>query len=196
MARQGGRVQLEQSDMLLALNMAKLGKEGFLCGTVEETKQPIKKPRAEVREEQKRGVVSPGHTKVKAVIERHTAMVRENHMDGFLPCQNGKALNLVTRWRGTGTAAPPLRPAPLRARMPPVPPEVSERTQRSKTDGVPPGYVYIHTRLPSAQLLNLDPYSNVRTHNEDFIPDLLSVQGPSTGYYTISCMVMQPTAIL
>jgi hypothetical protein len=29
MARQGGRVQLEQSDMRLALNMAKMAKEGF-----------------------------------------------------------------------------------------------------------------------------------------------------------------------
>jgi len=31
MARQGGRVQLEQSDMHLALNMAKMAKEGFVC---------------------------------------------------------------------------------------------------------------------------------------------------------------------
>jgi hypothetical protein len=29
MARQGGRVQLEQSDMRLALNMAKMAKEGI-----------------------------------------------------------------------------------------------------------------------------------------------------------------------
>jgi len=29
MARQGGRVQLEQSDMRLPLNMAKMAKEGF-----------------------------------------------------------------------------------------------------------------------------------------------------------------------
>jgi len=29
MARQGDRVQLEQSDMRLALNMAKMAKEGF-----------------------------------------------------------------------------------------------------------------------------------------------------------------------
>jgi hypothetical protein len=30
MARQGGRVQLEQSDMCLPLNMAKMAKQGFL----------------------------------------------------------------------------------------------------------------------------------------------------------------------
>jgi len=47
MARQGGRVQLEQSDMHLAFNMAKMAKEGFLCATIEEMQQLIKKPHAE-----------------------------------------------------------------------------------------------------------------------------------------------------
>ena len=61
MARQGGRVQLEQSDMRLALNMAKMAKEGFSRAAIEETKYLIKKPRAEVREEKKRGVEFPGH---------------------------------------------------------------------------------------------------------------------------------------
>jgi hypothetical protein len=51
MARQGGRVQLEQSDMRLALNMAKMAKEGFSRAAIKETKYLIKKPRAEVREE-------------------------------------------------------------------------------------------------------------------------------------------------
>jgi hypothetical protein len=53
MARQGGRVQLEQSDMRLALNMAKMAKGGFSCATIEETQQLIKKPCAEVQEEKK-----------------------------------------------------------------------------------------------------------------------------------------------
>ena len=35
MARQGGRVQLEQSDMCLALNMTKMAKEGFLRAAIE-----------------------------------------------------------------------------------------------------------------------------------------------------------------
>jgi len=56
MARQGGRVQLEQSDMHLALNMAKLGKGGFSHTAIEEMQFLIKKPRAEVREEKMRGV--------------------------------------------------------------------------------------------------------------------------------------------
>jgi len=61
MARQGGRLQLEQSDMRLALNMAKMAKEGFSRAAIEETKYLIKKPCAEVREEKKRGVEFPGH---------------------------------------------------------------------------------------------------------------------------------------
>jgi len=48
MARQGGRVQLEQTDMRLALNMAKIAKRGFSRATIEETQHLIKKPRAEV----------------------------------------------------------------------------------------------------------------------------------------------------
>jgi hypothetical protein len=62
MARQGGRVQLEQSDMRLALNMAKMAKGGFSRAAIEETQQLIQIPRAEVREERS-GVLSfPGIT--------------------------------------------------------------------------------------------------------------------------------------
>jgi len=60
-ARQRGRVQLERSDMRQALNMAKMAKEGFPRAAMEESKYHIKKPRAEVREEKKRGVEFPGH---------------------------------------------------------------------------------------------------------------------------------------
>jgi len=69
MARQGGRVQQEQSDMRLALNMAKRAKGGFSRSAIEETQHLIKKPRPEVREVKKRGVEFPGHRKVKAAIE-------------------------------------------------------------------------------------------------------------------------------
>jgi len=69
MARQGGRLQLEQSDMHLALNMAKMAKGGFSRAAIEETQQLIKKPPAEVREEKKLGVEFPRHRMVKAAIE-------------------------------------------------------------------------------------------------------------------------------
>ena len=150
MARQGGRVQLEQSDMHLALNMAKMAKGGISRAAIEETQQLIKKPRAEVREEKMRGVEFPGHNKVKAVIERHPAMVRENQTDGCLPCQNGTAKNPETRWRRKGKGAPPPRRAPPRPESPPVP---ADDDERSETAGMPPAYVYIHTSLPNARFL-------------------------------------------
>jgi len=78
MARQGGRVQHEQSDMRLALNMTKMAKEGFLRAAIEETQQLIKKPCAKVREEKKRGVVFPRHNKANAAMGRHPAMIQEN----------------------------------------------------------------------------------------------------------------------
>jgi len=61
MARQGGRVQLEQSDMRVAWNMAKTAKGGFLRAAIEETQSPMKKPRTEVKEEQMWGVEFLGH---------------------------------------------------------------------------------------------------------------------------------------
>jgi len=107
MARRGGRVQLEQSDMHLALDMAKMAKEGFSRAAIEETKYLIKKPRAEVREEKKQGVEFPGHKMVKAAIQRHPAMLCQNLTSGCLPCQNGTAMNPQTRWRRKGTGTPP-----------------------------------------------------------------------------------------
>jgi len=85
MARRGGRVKLEQSDMHLALNVAKMANEGFLHTSFEETLQLIKKQHPEVREEKMCGVVYSGHNRVKAAIESHPAMVRENQTDGCLP---------------------------------------------------------------------------------------------------------------
>jgi hypothetical protein len=43
MARQGGRVQLEQSDIDLTLNMAKMAKEWFFRAVIEKTQFLIKK---------------------------------------------------------------------------------------------------------------------------------------------------------
>jgi len=107
MARQGGWVQLEQSDMRLALNRAKMAKEGLLRAAIEETHYRIKKPRTEVQEEKKHGVEFPARRKVKAAIERQLALLRENHPDRCLPCPNCTAYNLQTRRRCQGSDAPP-----------------------------------------------------------------------------------------
>jgi len=97
MARHGGHVQLEQSDMCLALNMAKMAKEGFSHLAMEETQYLIKKPRSEVREEKKQGVEYPWRKKVKSARERHLAMLRPNHTPRCPPCPNGNAKSQQTR---------------------------------------------------------------------------------------------------
>jgi hypothetical protein len=61
MARQEDRVQLEQSEMRPALDMAKMAKNEFSCAATEKMQQLVKEPRETVREEQKRGVETRGH---------------------------------------------------------------------------------------------------------------------------------------
>jgi len=65
--------------------------------------------------------------------------------------------------------------------MPPVPRDDSERIRSPETEGVPPRYVYIHIPLSCTQLFNLDPYAKNCMLDIDFIPDLLTDEGPSTG---------------
>jgi len=62
-----------------------------------------------------------------------------------------------------------------------VPTSDNEGAHGSEIEGVPPGYVYIHTPLSSTQFLNLDSYAKDRKHNKDFIPDLRTDEGTSTG---------------
>jgi hypothetical protein len=51
MARHGARVQLAQSDMRLGLNMANMAKVSFLRAAIEDTTYLMKKPIAEIPEE-------------------------------------------------------------------------------------------------------------------------------------------------
>jgi len=185
MARQGGRVQLEQSDMRLALNMAKMAKEGFSRAAIEETKYRIKKPPAKVQEEKKQGVEFPGHNKVKAAIQRHPAMLRQNQTSGCLPCRNGTAKSPRTSWRRNGIGAPPL----ARRRVwtpestlhlpgtPPTPPAPTGDTsgaQPSEIVNSPAGYTYFHTALPCADFFDDNEDTQ---HNTDFDPDMLTDGG-------------------
>jgi len=89
MARQGGPVQLEKSDMCLALTKAKMAKEGFLWATIEETQYMIKKPRGKVREEKMQGDEFPGRRKVKAARQRHPAMIDQNPLDSASLAKTG-----------------------------------------------------------------------------------------------------------
>ena len=154
-ARQGGRVQLEQSDMRLVSNMAKMAKDGFSRAAIEETKYLIQKPRGEVREEKKRGVEFPGHKQVKAAIQRNAAMLRHNQTPGCLPCQKGNAKNPQTRWRRKGTGAPPParrgvrtpEPTPPPPGTPPAPTGNTSGAQPSEIVNLPAGYTHYHTSL-------------------------------------------------
>jgi len=91
MARQGHRVQLEQSDTHLPSKMAKMAIGEFLCAAIKEVQQQTKKPLIEVQEEKKCRVEFLGHNLVKAATERHPAIVYKYHMAGCLSCQNGTA---------------------------------------------------------------------------------------------------------
>jgi len=150
MAGQGGWVQLEQSDMCRAMSMAKMANAGFSHAAIEEAQQLIKKPHAEVQEEKKWSVEFPGQNKVKAAIECHPAMVRENQTDGCLPCQNTSTNNPQTRWRGKGKGEPPPRRVQPRPESPSL---LSDNNEISETEGMPPAYVYLHTPLPNARFL-------------------------------------------
>jgi hypothetical protein len=150
MAGPGGWVQLDQSDIRLALNMAQMAIGGFLCHAIEETQQLLKKPCADVQEEMMCGVVCPGYNKVKAVIGRHPALVCETETDSSLSCKNDTAKNPKTCWRNIGTGAPPPRQGPPWPGMPPALSDNHDRTQCSDTKGVPPRYVYIYTPLHRA----------------------------------------------
>jgi len=68
-ARQGGCVQLEQSNMRLASNVAKMATEGYSDRAIQDTRYRIQKPRAEVRKEMNWGVGFPGNEKVKAAMQ-------------------------------------------------------------------------------------------------------------------------------
>jgi len=178
MARQGGRVQLEQSDMCLELNMAKMAKEGFSRAAIEETKYLIQKPRAEVREDKERGVEFPRHKKVKAAIQRHPAMLRQNQSSGCLPSQIGTAKNLQTRWRHKGTGAPPPdrhreRTPELTPPLPGTPPAPTGKTsgvQSSQIVNLPARYMFSSSALPCTQFFDDEDTE----HDTDFYPDMLT----------------------
>jgi len=60
-ARQGGRVQLEQSDVCLALYIARMAEWAFSQAAIEETQYLMKDPSAAVWDDKKQGVEFPGH---------------------------------------------------------------------------------------------------------------------------------------
>jgi len=190
MARQSVWVPLEQSDMCIALNKAKMAKGVCLHAATKEMEYLIKIPSTKVWEKMMQGVEFPGHTNVKAAMVWHPGILWEHHMDGYVPCQNGTALNPQTLWRHKGICAPlpdwhrqrqvTQEPMPLLAVMPSVPASYNVQAHVSEIEAVPPGYVYIHTPLPCVQFFNFDTYTKDQKHDKNWNPDLLTNEGPST----------------
>jgi len=116
-------------------------------------------------------------------------MLWEHQTDSCLPCQNGTAHNPQTSWGRKGMGGPPPKrlrqptpkPNPHPPKAPPLPPSNNAAAHLSEIQGVPPGYVYIPTPLPSAQVFNLDAYAKDSKRDKDFNPDLLTDEGTSTG---------------
>jgi len=107
MARQEDRVQLEQSDMCLALRRATMAKGGFSCAAIEESQYLMKTPRTMVQEGMMRRVHFPGHRNVNTGIDRHLAMLHQNYTDSYLPGQISPTEHPQTGLMRMGTGAPP-----------------------------------------------------------------------------------------
>jgi hypothetical protein len=98
-ATQGGSVQLEYSNMYLALEMAKIATGGFSHTSIDVTQCLVNKQHTKFREVQKWGIAFAGDTMLKAAIERHPAMLRHNKMNRFFSRQRVTAKNQQTCWR-------------------------------------------------------------------------------------------------
>ena len=183
MARQGGRVQLEQSEKRLPMNMANMAIEGFSHGAINETKYLIKKSPSQAGVEKKRGVEFPAHKEVKAAIQRHPAMLHQNQTSGCLPCQNGTPKNPQTRWRHKGTGTPPpdrwREPTPEPTPTvplpgtPPAPLVYACGVQLFHIVHLPARYTYLNTALPCAECLD----DEETKHNTDLDPDMVTDEG-------------------
>jgi len=182
MARQGGQVQLEQSDMHLGLNIAKMAEDGFSRAAIEEMKYLIKKPRAEIREENKQGVEFPGHKKVKAAIQRHPAMLHQNQTPAAFLAK--MAPQRICRHAGDAQEQLHLHPADPDSRLQsqlhhcpawhPPPAGNTSGAQSFQIVNLPVGYMYSHKAHASAECFNDDEDTQ---HNIDFDPDMLTDEG-------------------
>jgi len=185
---QGGQVQVEQSDMRLVMNIAKMAKGGLSHASMETRHHLVNKLQAEVREEKKCEVQFPGHTNLKVAIVRHPAIHQDNITDGSHSCQNGTALNSQTRWKhkGIGASPPDELRQPTKEPMPhpqglrSVAPCGNEWAYVSEIDSVPHGYVYIQTAFPWADIFNENEYTENHNRDNNCIQHLLTAEGPST----------------
>jgi len=188
-ARQWGWELLEQTNMCLALNMAKIAKVEFSYATIDWTQYLITPPCPKAFDVKLEGVRFPRHDNVKPAIVRHLAMLRQNDTDGCIPMQCGTAHNLQELWRRNRVGAPPpdwLRqettaPMPPLPVMPTAPPGHNVWALASEIGSVSPRYVYIRTPLPRAQFFNLGTYAKNCKHDQEFNTALLTGEESTTG---------------
>jgi hypothetical protein len=113
---------------------------------------------------------------VRAALVRHLAMLGQNQMDCYLPCELGSAIDLETRWRckGTDKSLPNRRreqtpqpstaltpvataePIPFLPGTPPAPPGNNAGADCSQLVDVPPRYPYVYKAGHCAESLTLD----------------------------------------
>jgi hypothetical protein len=159
MARQGGRVQREQSNMRLASNIAHMAKDNISHTAIEETKYLMKKPHTEVGKGTKWSADFPGNKTLRAAIQRHLAMLRQNQTSGCLPSKHGTAKNPQTSWRRKGTGAPPPARHIVRTPEPNPPPPDTVSANTGNPSGAPlseivnllAGYTSSHRALTSVE---------------------------------------------
>jgi len=189
MARQGGRVQLEQCKVRLAMNIAKMAKGGIHGAAIEDMQYLFKKPRAKLRDVMKWVIEFPGEKMLKSAKERHLIMLLQNHTTGRLSWHNCTAMNSQTFCRRNGTGAPaPAQcryltppPKPHLPRRPPAPTGKNSGSASSQIGNMPVGSVYSDNSPPRTKFFTLDAYAQESQQGTDFDPYMLTDKGTSTG---------------
>jgi len=213
MARQGGRVQLEQSDRCLALNMVEMAKGEFSHSAAEAMYFLIKKPPAEPREDKRREEKrreEPGCSLSWQWKDECSNRVTPGYALSKPHCQMpfiapmALEWNRRHEWHAKGTSAPPPNgyrhmtpePMPQLPKMPHSPTGKISGQQYTQIVNVPARYVYSHTSHFCAALFTFDAAAQDRQHDTDFDPDMPNDEGTSTDNYTICCVIMPLTSVL
>jgi hypothetical protein len=126
---------------------------------------------------------------VVAAMERHLAMICQNHTDSCHPWHHGKARTTQTSWRRNDTAGslpfrcghriPYLTPSP--PSTPLVPPGHIQGTKRSPTDNLPATNADSHVPLPTTQPVNVVALAEDRLKDEGCDSELLTEERTSRG---------------
>jgi len=142
-----------------------------------------------------------GHNERKVVIQGQPDVFHQNQPNGCLPCQNDIKMDPHTSWwiKDIGAAGPEALAQPTPKQMsalpefPTAPPGDNHGAQSSHPETLPAIYVHSQVALSTTEFCNLEAYPQDGQHQTDYNPDMLSDERTSAGWYTIGCVVMQPT---